>query len=350
MKIKWGVLGGGGIADRRTIPGMLMAKNAELNSIMELNMTMARDLCTKYNAPNAYDNANELLQNSGVDAVYIASPVLYHKEQILAAAEAGKHILVEKPVALSAAEAEEAVRYCEKKGVKLAAGFMMRFASAHRKMKELIAQGKLGELVSASGQFTCWYPDIQGAWRQKKNLSGGGALMDMGVHIIDLLQYIMGSRIIRVGAFAATKTFSYEVDDSSSLLVCFENGAFGNINANFNIPDEAAKWRIEFYGTRGRLIGDRTIGQVEGGEVDALFTAGDALYDAVQDENPADRENIGFTPGNMYAKEIESFGESILTGRPLECPASEAVYVQRVAEAAYESAATGRFIDLPPDK
>lgn len=346
MKIKWGVLGGGGIADRRTIPGMLMANNAELNSIMEVNLSFARDLCAKYNAPHAYDSAEDLLNNSDVDAVYIASPVVCHKEQILAAADAGKHILVEKPVALSAGDAEEAAEYCEKKGVKLAAGFMMRFASVHRKMKELIAQGKLGDVVSASGQFTCWYPEIEGAWRQKKSLSGGGALMDMGVHVIDLLQYILGSRIVRVGAFTGTKTFSYEVDDSSSLLVCFENGAWGNINANFNIPDEAAKWRIEFYGTKGRIIGDRTIGQVEGGEVDALFTAGDALYDAVQDEKTADKEEFRFEAGNMYTKEIESFGDSVLAGKPLDCPAGEAVYVQRVAEAAYESSRTGRMIEL----
>ena len=346
MKIKWGVLGGGGIADRRTIPGMLMAQNAELNSIMEVNPEFAQSLCAKYNAPHAYGNAEELLANSEVDAVYIASPVVYHKQQILAAADAGKHILVEKPVALTARDAQEAAEYCEKKGVKLAAGFMMRFASSHRKMKELIAQGKLGDVVTASGQFTCWYPDIENAWRQKTNLSGGGALMDMGVHVIDILQYILGSRIIRVGAFAATKTFSYEVDDSSSLLVSFENGAWGNINANFNIPDEAAKWRIEFYGTRGRIIGDRTIGQVEGGEVDALFTAGDAFYDAAQDEKSVGREDFCIETGNMYTKEIESFGESVLAGKPLDCPAAEAVYVQRVAEAAYESARTGRFINL----
>ena len=346
MKVRWGVLGGGGIADRRTIPGMLMAKNAELNSIMEVDLPFAQRLCEKHNAPHAYGNAKELLASSEVDAVYIASPVACHMEQILAAADAGKHILVEKPVALSAKEAEEAAEYCEKKGVKLAAGFMMRFASAHKKMKELVAQGKLGDVVTASGQFTCWYPEIEGAWRQIKSLSGGGALIDMGVHVIDILQYILGSRIIRVGALAETKTFSYEVDDSASLLVCFENGAYGNINANFNIPDEAAKWRIEFYGTRGRIIGDRTIGQVEGGEVDALFTAGDAGYDAVQDEKTAGSESFDFEPGNMYAKEIESFGESVLSGKPLVSPASEAVYVQRVAEAAYESAMSGRFIDL----
>jgi predicted dehydrogenase len=213
-------------------------------------------------------------------------------------------------------------------------------------MKKWIAAGRLGDVVNASWQFTCWYPEIEGAWRQKKSLSGGGALMDMGVHVIDLLQYVMGSRIKRVGAFCDTKTFSYEVDDSASLLVQFENGANGCIHANFNIPDEAAKWRVEFYGTKGRIIGDETIGQSEAGEVDALFVGGDAGYDAAQDKKTAHREDVSARLGNMYTKEIESFGDSVLKGRPLESPAADAVFVQRVAEAAYLSATTGSFIDL----
>ncbi|MEI6100962.1 MAG: Gfo/Idh/MocA family oxidoreductase, partial [Eubacteriales bacterium] len=292
MKVKWGVLGGGGIADRRTLPGMQLAQNAQLTAIMEVDRCRAEELCKKYNAPLAFDTAEELLACPDVQAVYIASPVAFHKEQIMLAADAGKHILVEKPVALTAREAQEAADYCSRKGVLLAAGFMMRFAAYHQKMKEAVSQGKLGEIVTASGQFTCWYPDIEGAWRQVKNQSGGGALMDMGVHLIDLLQYIMGSRIVKVGAMNATKTFGYDVEDSSALLVAFENGAYGNINSNFNIPDEAAKWRIEFYGTQGRMIGDETIGQAEGGRVEALFTASQGAYDAQQDKKEAGQQNF----------------------------------------------------------
>jgi predicted dehydrogenase len=345
MKIKWGVIGGGGIADRRTIPGMLLAENAELAGIMEINGETAAKLEEKYGV-KTYGSVGDLLKGCACEAVYIASPVVYHKEQILVAADAGKHILVEKPVALTAREAQEVVKHCEKKGVLLAAGFMMRFAAYHQQIKEWIAQGRLGDVVSASGQFTCWYPEIEGAWRQVKSLSGGGALMDMGVHVIDLLQYVTDSRITKVGAFCDTKTFSYEVDDSASLLVQFENGANGCIHANFNIPDDAAKWRVEFYGTCGRIIGDETIGQAEAGEVDALFVGGDAEYDAKQDKRCARKEELDIEMGNMYTKEIESFGRSVLTGEPLACPAADAVYVQEVVEAAYRSAQTGRIIAL----
>jgi len=346
MKVKWGVIGAAGIADRRTIPGMMLAENAELTAVMEIGMEPAENIRAKYDAKYAYDNEKELLENDEVQAVYIASPVEFHFDQIIMAADAGKDILVEKPVALTVAKAQEAVDYCAEKGVRIAVGFMMRFAAYHLELKRLIADGRLGDVVTASGQFTCWYPDMEGAWRQYKDRSGGGALMDMGVHLIDLLQYIMDSRIVQVAAMNDTMTFDYDVEDSSALLVRFANGAYGNINSNFNIPDEAAKWRIEFYGTRGRLIGDETIGQVEGGYVGALFTTEEKVYDAAQDRESSERTDIFVVTGNMYTKQIESFGRSILEGAPLECPAADGVYAQKVVDAAYRSSEEKRFIEV----
>jgi len=346
MKVKWGVIGAAGIADRRTIPGLMLAENAELTAVMEVNMELAEKIRAKYGAGFAYDNEKDLLANDEVQAVYIASPVVFHFDQIKAAADAGKDILVEKPVAMTAAKAQEAVDYCREKGVKLAAGFMMRFAAYHLEMKRLIGAGRLGDVVNASGQFTCWYPDMEGAWRQYKEQSGGGALMDMGVHLIDLLQYIMDSKIVQVAAMNETRTFGYDVDDSSALLVRYANGAFGSINSNFNIPDEAAKWRIEFYGTQGRIIGDETIGQAEVGSVDALFVEEQKGYDAAQDKKLVEQTDIDVELGNMYTKEIESFSRSVLEGAPLECPAEDAVYVQKVVEAAYLSTSEKKFIDI----
>jgi len=310
MKVKWGVIGAAGIADRRTIPGLMLAENAELTAVMEVNMELAEKIREKYDAKYAYDNEKDLLANDEVRAVYIASPVVYHFDQIKLAADAGKDILVEKPVALTAEKAQEAVDYCKAKGVKLAAGFMMRFAAYHQEMKNLIGKGKLGDVVNASGQFTCWYPDMEGAWRQYKDQSGGGALMDMGVHVIDLLQYIMDSKIVQVAAMNETKTFGYNVDDSSALLVRYANGAFGNINSNFNIPDEAAKWRIEFYGTQGRMIGDETIGQAEVGTVDALFVEEQKVNDAAQDKKHVEQTDVKGKFGNYGTKEIESNSNS----------------------------------------
>ncbi len=336
-KVRWGVIGAGGIADRRTIPGMLLCDNAQLVAVMEVNMELAEKCRSKWDCQYAYDNEAELLANPEIDAVYIASPVFLHAKQAMAAADAGKHILIEKPLAMTSEEGQRVIDYCNAKGVKIAAGLMMRFGSYVQAMKKAVAEGKIGKPVSAYAQFTCWYPDMPGVWRQSKKNGGGGAMMDMGVHCIDLLQYILGSKAKDVAAFQDTLSFRYEVEDSSTVMLRLESGTHCVVQSNFNIPDEAAKWRIEIFGDQGRLLGDGVIGQVDGGSLDAMFLGSVGGYNAQQDKTEADKESIEVEFGNMYAREISSFSQSILNGTPAEVPGEDAVQVQRVMEAAYAS-------------
>ena len=345
-KVRWGVIGAGGIADRRTIPGMMLCDNAELVAVMEINMELAEKCRAKWGCKKAYDNEADLLADPEIDAVYIATPVVLHAKQAMAAADAGKHILIEKPLAMTSEEGQKVVEYCESKGVKIAAGLMMRFGAYVQAMKKAVAEGKIGKPVSAYAQFTCWYPDMPGNWRQSKKNGGGGAMMDMGVHCIDLLQYILGTKVKDVAAFHDTLTFNYEVEDSSTVLLRMENGAQCVVQSNFNIPDDAAKWRIELFGDQGRLIGDTVIGQVDGGTLDAMFLGEQGAYDAQQDKKDGQREAVEVEFGNMYAREVASFSNSILTGAPVEVPAEEAVQVQRVMEAAYRSNDEARTIKL----
>ena len=345
-KLRWGVIGAGGIADRRTIPGMMLADNAELIAVMEINMELAEKCRAKWGCKRAYDNEAALLADPEIDAVYIASPVVLHAKQAMMAADAGKHILIEKPLAMTSEEGQKVVEYCESKGVRIAAGLMMRFGAYVMAMKKAIADGKIGRPVSGFSQFTCWYPDMPGNWRQSKKNGGGGAMMDMGVHCIDLMQYITGSRVRQVAAFHDTLTFHYEVEDSSTVLMRLENGCECVVQSNFNIPDEAAKWRLEIFGDRGHLVGENIIGQIDGGTLDAMFCGEVGGYDAQQDTRDAKGEQLDVEFGNMYTREIESFGNSILNCLPLEVPASDAVQVQRVMEAAYRSNDEKRVFDM----
>ena len=345
-KLRFGVIGAGGIADRRTIPGILAASNAELVAVMEINMELANAMKEKHGALRAYDNVPDLLADPDVDAVYIASPVVLHAEQAMAAADAGKDILIEKPLAMSSEEGEKVVAYCKEKGVRIAAGFMMRFGAYVQEMKKDIAAGKIGDVVSGYAQFTCWYPDMPGNWRQSKKMGGGGAVMDMGVHCIDLVQYVTGQKIVEVAGMHDTLTFKYEVEDAAQIMLRLENGALVTIQTNFNIPDEAAKWRFEFFGTRGRMMGDTIIGQVDGGTMDALFMDNVGGYDAVQDAKEVEGETFDVEFGNMYQREIESFADSILNNKPLEVPAEDSVFVQKVIESAYASNDNGTYIKL----
>ena len=177
-KLRWGVIGAGGIADRRTIPGMMLAKNAELIAVMDINAEQVEKIRQKYGAKRGYTKEEDLLADPEVDAVYIATPIVLHAKQAKLAADYGKDILIEKPLAMTAAEGQKVVEHCKEKGVLIAAGFMMRFGACIQAMKKAIAEGKVGKPVSAYAQFTCWYPDIPGTWRQKKTQGGYDAQQD----------------------------------------------------------------------------------------------------------------------------------------------------------------------------
>ncbi len=343
-KVKWGVIGCGGIADRRTLPGMMLADNAELVAVMDANGDAAESCKVKYGAKYAFTSYEDVLNTDEIEAVYIASPVFFHKEQAIAAAKAKKHILLEKPVALTVADAEEIRKACEENGVKISIGFLMRFHGYHQKIKEIIAEGKIGDIVSIRGQFTCWYPDIEGAWRQKKATSGGGALVDMGIHVIDLIHHITGLKAVEVAAFNQTQTFNYEVDDSSNVIMKMDNGAVAYVDSNFNIPDAASVAKLEIYGTKGSVVATGTLAQEEVGKVDILISDDSLEYDASQVRGELKPLSLEGTPlGNMYTKEIEGLGKAIIDGTPVPVSIESAIYDQKVVEAAYKASESKCF-------
>ena len=335
MKIKWGVIGCGGIADRRTLPGMMLAENAELIAVMDTNRAAAERCKDKYNAKFAFDKAEDLLALEEIQAVYIASPVFCHKEQVELAAKAGKDILLEKPMGLCVEEAEEIKDICEKAGIKLGVAFMMRFHSYHQKMREIVSAGTIGEVVSARAQFTCWYPEIENCWRQNKNLSGGGAMLDMAIHSIDLIRYITGLEVTESTGFTGNQIFKYNVDDAGVGVYRMNNGALCVVESAFNIPDDASVSKLEIYGTRGSIVAKGTLSQEEGGEIEVLALSNVGGYDAQQNRSTAEPVPVSVTFGNMYTKEIEAFGRAVLGEGEIPVTAEDAIRSQKAIEDVY---------------
>ena len=178
-----------------------------------------------------------------------------------------------------------------------------------------------------------------------QEVTGEGITGCSGIHCLDLIEYITGSRIVKVGALSDNMTFSYEVEDACSALFKLDCGAFGTVDANFNIPDDAARCRIEIYGTKGSIRAEGTIGQMDGGDV--LVTLSDTKgYDAMQERSESNDYKMTGADGNMYAREVASFGDSILNGSAVEVHAENAVHIQKVIEAIYKSSETGEFINL----
>lgn len=312
-----------------------------------MNPSGGREIAKRFGIPGYTDSVEELLGDPAIDAVYIASPVDAHFEQIKKAAMAGKHILCEKPLAIGAERARAAVAICREKDVKLQVGYMMRFHGAHRKIKEFIDAGALGTVVAVRAQLSCWYPPLPGAWRQDPARGGGGALIDLGSHLFDLLEFFLG-KISAIGTMTGSLVHDYRSEDSSVALIRFECGAFATISCFFNIPDQASPSRLEVYGSRGSLVACGTLGQDPGGALEGVFAAEGVAYDALQRrEGRAPAREIPFEHVDPYRAEAEYFSRCVLTDAPVDINSGEnAVRICEIVEKAYRSSREKAFLSL----
>ncbi|NPU97518.1 MAG: Gfo/Idh/MocA family oxidoreductase [Candidatus Omnitrophica bacterium] len=343
-KIKWGVSGSGGIARRRTIPeGITKARNAELAAVFDTNAAVNQEVAAQYGV-QACSSLEELL-NQDIDAVYVAAPVFAHAGQVQSCAAAGKHILCEKPLGLDVPQAEAMIQACRQAGVRLGVGFMMRFHPLHQAALKIIQAGRLGKPVYARAQLSCWYPPIPGAWRQDPALGGGGALIDMGSHCIDLLEMFFGP-VAKVSCFVNNLVHPYASEDSSVILLSFANGALATVDAFFCVPDNSSKNVLELYGSQGGIVARGTIGQSSGGEMTAYLQETAAGYDAQQAR--ASEQGTPITAGteNLYQSEIEEFSQAIQENREPRVGAEIGLQNQKVIAACYESARTGQAVAI----
>jgi len=340
-KVKLGVIGAGGIARRKTIPGMLAAPNIHLEAVMDV--AKIPEVAAQFGVAKAYERVEQVTTDADVQAVYIATPAHLHLEQIRACAEAGKHVLCEKPLTLTTAEAREAVAVCKANRVLLQEGYMMKFHGAHQAIRRLIEQGRLGKIVYIRAQLSCWYPPIPGAWRQDPAKGGGGSLIDMATHLYDLLDYFAGP-IRRVVAFTGNLVQGYPSEDSATTLLELADGGHATVDTFFCVPDEASRTRLEIYGSRGSIFTEGTIGQSTGGQIEGILGLGDATYDAVQSKDVARTfQPVPFEPVNPYTAECAYFADCILNGREPELNGgANAIRIMQLTEKAYASARDGR--------
>ena len=325
--VRWGVIGAGGFADKRAIPGMLEAPNCHLHSVMVRDTARAKALAEKHGAQAWYDDVDALLADEAVDAVYVCTPVYLHREHTIRAARAGKHVLCEKPLALTVEQGEEMALACEAHDRLLMPGFMFRFHPCHRRMKEMVEAGALGQVVSARAQLCFWYPDMPDAWRQVRKTGGGGCLMDVGAHCLDLLCYLLGD-VSSVMAMQDTSVFEYEVEDIIHVLVKFRNRAQGIIDVGFSVPNRENY--LEVYGTKGSLLARKTIGPFADPAVKLVTENGE--------------EDVSQPFRNTYGAEFEHFAECVENGEQPRVGAREGIENLRLIEAIYRSAESGRVI------
>ncbi|MDP6777495.1 MAG: Gfo/Idh/MocA family oxidoreductase [Candidatus Latescibacteria bacterium] len=327
--IRWGVIGAGGFADKRAIPGMLEAGNCRLQAVMVRDVARAEALARKHGAQASYADVDSLLADPEVDAVYVCTPVHLHREHTVKAAQAGKHVLCEKPLALTAEQGEDMARACAAHDRILMPGFMFRFHTSHIRVKEMIDSGALGQVVSARAQLCFWYPETPDAWRQVRQMGGGGCLMDVGSHCLDLLCYLLGD-VTSVAAMQDTAVFDYEVEDIIHVLVKFASRAQGIVDVGFCVPHRENY--LEVYGTKGSLLAQKTIGPFADPTVKWISEDGE--------------QDVAEPFRNTYAAEFEHFADCVERGERPRVGAEEGITNLRLIEAAYRSAESGRVIAI----
>jgi len=330
MTVRWGIIGAGDIARKQTARAIGTLPSARLQAVMRRDLQAARAFAQEFGAATAYSQVEEVLADPEIDAVYIATPVHLHAQQTIAAAEAGKHILVEKPMALSTAECRAMLTACRQHGVRLMVCYYQRFNARHIKLRELVADGAIGRVTMAQARQVLLYPPAPGLWRQSREQAGGGALMDLGVHGIDTLRFILGE-VETVSAQVATLAFDYPVDDTATLLLGFRGGIQGVVSVAFSVPSVEEVDYLEVCGTGGRLW-------------TAPLHAKDS-QGTLRLSTPQGSQQYAFEQSTHQAL-IEAFDHSLEKGDPVPVPGEEGLQGLAVVEAAYASARTGQRISL----
>jgi predicted dehydrogenase len=253
--IHWGIIGCGNVTEVKSGPGFQKANNSQLVAVMRRNGALAQDYAGRHGVRKWYDDANALIADTEVDAVYIATPPASHKEYTLAVAQAGKPVYVEKPMALNYAECVEMIEACRSAGVKLFVAYYRRALPRFLKVKELVESGVIGQVRSvAVSLYTPPAPDELDPshlpWRVLPEISGGGRFVDMASHTLDFLDYVFGP-IQLVKGLAANQAHLYPAEDIVSAAFRFESGVQGSgmwCFSSFHNQDTA-----EVVGSQGRV-------------------------------------------------------------------------------------------------
>ncbi|HEY8805482.1 MAG TPA: Gfo/Idh/MocA family oxidoreductase [Clostridium sp.] len=229
--IRWGIIGCGNVTEVKSGPGFQNAKNSQLVAVMRRNGDLARDYALRHNVPKWYDDAQKLIDDPDVDAVYIATPPAYHKEYTLRCAQAGKPVYVEKPMARNFEKCTAMIEACENAGVPLFVAYYRRTLDRFNKVKELIDSGEIGEvrlvtviLYRKPIKFDSKYGKIP--WRVIPEISGGGEFLDLASHTLDVLDYILGPIKETVG-YAGNQAKLYEAEDIVTASMSFASGVKG---------------------------------------------------------------------------------------------------------------------------
>lgn len=316
--VRWGLIGAGDIARKRIAPALSALPNCDLVSVSRSRAELAEEFASEFGIGKWFADWREQIADAEIDAVYIATPVFLHAEQTISAAEAGKHVLCEKPMALTVAECDEMIAACRANNVNLGVAYYRRFYPAVERVKEIIASGEIGSVTLA--QINCFEafnpsPDHPRRWFVEKDKSGGGPMMDFGCHRLEMFANLFG-KVSRIESLVSNDALGREVEDTAAALMQFESGTCAAVTVTHAAAE--SQDTLYIFGTLGSIH----VPALNSGEM-TIRIGGDVR----QESHPP--------ASNFHEPLIRQFGESVLIDSDPVVSGEDGREVQAMLDAIY---------------
>jgi predicted dehydrogenase len=328
-KLRWGILSTASIGLRKVIPGMQSSRLCSIDAIASRRLAKAQSAASKLGIAKAYGSYEELLADAEIDAIYNPLPNQLHVPWTIQAAEAGKHVLCEKPIAMTAEEARTLLEVRERTGVKIGEAFMIRTHLQWIRVQELLAQGRIGTLRAIAGFFS--YHNTDRANIRNQVECGGGALLDIGCYCIHVARHAFGRTPARVVGLV-DRDPDMHIDRLTSALLDFSDGQCIFTCSTQMVPYQ----RVQFLGTRGRI------------EVEIPFNAPHGSVTRIFIDDGSDVTGRGIATETVpacdqYAEQGDAFARAAMENADLPVPLEDAIENMAVIDAVLRSAKTGQW-------
>lgn len=329
---KWGLIGASTIAKEWVI-GAIRATGGEVVSVMSTSAERGKAYAEAQGIAKAVTTLEDLVNDPDIDAVYISTTNELHRDQALAAAKAGKHILCEKPLAMSLADARAMVQAAKDAGVVMATNHHLRNAATHRAMREAIKAGRIGTPLSARVFHAVYLPPHLQGWRLDKPEAGGGVILDITVHDADTLRFVLDSDPVEAIAFSQAGGMGKAgLEDAVMGVLRFENGVIAQFHDGFTT--KFAETGLEVHGTEGSLIGRNVMTQRPVGTVTLRDAGGE--------------QDLPLAPHNLYETALAAFHAAVAGNGKPSATGEDGVWSLASGLAVVEAARTGGTVKIAP--
>jgi 1,5-anhydro-D-fructose reductase (1,5-anhydro-D-mannitol-forming) len=327
--MRWALIGASTIA-RQYMIDAIRALNGEISHVLSASAERARAFADEHQIPHSGTDLDELLGNTEVDAVYISTTNEKHLTQTLAAIKAGKHVLCEKPLALTLEDAVAMVRAAHEAGLVFATNHHLRCSGSHRAVRTLIASGRIGRVLSLRLHHAVFLPPHLQGWRINSPGAGGGVIPDITVHDADVARFLLGEDPVSVVAQMAASGLGKGVEDSAMSVWAMPSGAMVMSHESFTHPFAGSG--LEVHGTEGSIFAEDVMTQNPVGSIELVTASG--------------RETVGFEAHNLYRESVRRFHAAVAGEGEPAATGVDGVKSLAVALAVRDAAARGVRIDV----